>query len=282
MHRQTPDAAVLVSDGPSFTGNSLLNAADFDFDFEAGYELSAIRHNVFGSCWDIEGRFFEIDDWSSSVGPISSPNGVSFGYFSPNDSIAVPASVVLGTYTSELQNVEVNARRDVTNNVQMLFGFRYLELDEGLTLTQAILGPANNVATHAIGAATKMYGFQLGADAVIPVGPRLSLEAVAKAGVYGANMENGVLITQTLVPDVFASAATGNNTAFLGELGFTAQYQVTCRLSVRASYQLMWLEGVAVASDQIAVSDPVNGIATVDTGGSLFYHGAFIGLQVDL
>jgi len=59
----------------------------------------------------------------------------------------------------------------------------------------------------------------------------------------------------------------------VGELGLNAVYQVNEHFSLMAGYQLAWIEGVALASEQIAVSDPFAGIGGIDITGSPFYHG---------
>lgn len=52
------------------------------------------------------------------------------------------------------------------------------------------------------------------------------------------------------------------------------------RFPERIGYDVLWQESVAVAADQIAVSDLPNNHVGVNTDGSLFYHGAHIGLDV--
>ncbi len=56
-------------------------------------------------------------------------------------------------------------------------------------------------------------------------------------------------------------------------------YQLNDYWWVRGGYQLLWIEGAALASDQVAVSDPFHGHAAIDTNGSPFFHGAIIGLE---
>jgi hypothetical protein len=182
-----------------------------------------------------------------------------------------------------LYNVELNARRHVSEWLQILAGFRHVQLNEqGVTILQDI-GPGLNLATIGNGASNHLWGFQLGVDGVLWTRNRLSVESVCKAGIFGNSAQNQVSITQSAFPGTgFTSSDETGHTAFVGEVGLTGVYRLTDCLSVRSAYQLMWLEGVAVASDQIAVSDPLLGNATVDTGGSLFYHGAFIGLQLEL
>ena len=52
-----------------------------------------------------------------------------------------------------------------------------------------------------------------------------------------------------------------NQAAFMGEAGAVATYDVTCHLSFRASCQAMWIEGVALAPEQIGATDFTDGIA---------------------
>jgi hypothetical protein len=74
--------------------------------------------------------------------------------------------------------------------------------------------------------------------------------------------------------------ASGNTdkAAFLGEASLAGSYALTCNLSVRGGYQLLWASGVALASDQVPVTDFIFGTG-IDASGDVFYHGAFIGLE---
>jgi hypothetical protein len=271
---------VLVTDSFAPGGTDLLNADDFGFDFEPGYDVSLMRHSVLGTCWDIEGRYFGVDGWDSSVPTITSPNGGVIQFVEPIGNVFFPAEIN-ASYNSELHSAELNARRQVRNWLQFLVGVRYLELNEqSLTITQDI-GPGLNLATTDNSAVNRLWGAQLGADALLLQRNRFSVEGIMKAGIFANSASNSTSISQPTGP-FFNSAAQTDHTAFVGEVGVTGLYQFTSCLSVRASYQMLWLEGTALASDQISVSDPANGVATVDTGGSLFYHGVFVGLQLDL
>jgi hypothetical protein len=74
----------------------------------------------------------------------------------------------------------------------------------------------------------------------------------------------------------------------VGEIGVQCKYQVAERLSLRAGYQAMWLEGVALAPGQIQETychyDIVPQNAYVQSMGvncssGVFYHGATAGLE---
>ena len=55
-------------------------------------------------------------------------------------------------------------------------------------------------------------------------------------------------------------------------------YCLTERLSLRASYNVLWVDSVALASDQIAASNLVLGTG-INPDGDVFYHGAMVGLE---
>ena len=71
---------------------------------------------------------------------------------------------------------------------------------------------------------------------------------------------------------------TATPTAFVGEVGLTANYCFTDRLSRRGGYRLLWVDSVALATDQVAVSDFIFGHG-IRASGDAFYHGALVGLQ---
>ena len=101
---------------------------------------------------------------------------------------------------------------------------------------------------------------------------RFSIETVLKAGIYGNYTDS-----------LFDSSSTGvlgdktTHAAFVGEVGLMGIVQVTGCMSVRGGYQVMWLDGVAIASDQFQSLNPVNPKPYV--GGTLLYHGAYAGVE---
>jgi hypothetical protein len=95
---------------------------------------------------------------------------------------------------------------------------------------------------------------------------------VIKAGVYGNHSD----LALTINPLNFGDKTS--HTAFQGEIGLMAIFQVTDCLSARLGYQAMWLDGIAIASDQVENVNP-----RIDTkpymGGTLLYHGATAGFE---
>jgi hypothetical protein len=285
MDRSTPDDAVLVTDSFGEWGNVLLDANEFAFNFRAGWEFSAIRHNLRCTCWDLEARYARIDGWRAVRDPVFSPYGSVVRYATPLGNPYFPAMVSAG-YESHFDSLELNLRRPTGCGwLTLLGGFRFAELDErGMTIFR-VTDPESaqpNVVSSEVGAINDLYGFQLGADARLWQWCCLSVDGKLRAGVYYNRAVGSVVHSQSSVDQAWAVRDRDSQTAFLGELGLTGTCQLTDALAVTAGYQVMWLAGVAVASDQLAVSDPYFGTSTVDTSGSPFYHGAVISLEYNL
>jgi hypothetical protein len=113
---------------------------------------------------------------------------------------------------------------------------------------------------------------------------RVSVEGLFKAGIYGDHATNRAHIALADTAFSADSYASAGGVAFAGEMSITGAYRFTEHLSLRAGYQLLWLEGVAQASDQVAASNPYPATgpsaATVAFQGSPHYDGAFLGLEL--
>jgi hypothetical protein len=112
---------------------------------------------------------------------------------------------------------------------------------------------------------------------------RFSIDGLVKAGIFDNNAEEttGVSIFKVVKP----SSASTNHAAFVGETGLQCKYQVTERLLLRAGYEAIWLQGVALAPGQIQETcttslTPVTVQALgINCNSGVFYHGATAGLE---
>jgi hypothetical protein len=170
----------------------------------------------------------------------------------------------------------VNLRRQCNDWFTLLAGYRMLELDEhylaeGLGANLGTVGLATN-------AYNRLYGFQLGADAqVYNMGGPLQINALCKAGIYDNVAAQNTFVVNNSVG--VGQTAGRDQAAFVGETGVVLTYALTCRLAFRASYQAMWLTNVALAPEQIGAANFRTGDHTINTSGSLFYHGGGLGAE---
>jgi hypothetical protein len=267
-------------------GAEMLNAADLAPGFAGGPRFGLVHHGDDGQ--DLEVSYFQIDGWNDFRGVDDPQSGtlqmVAPGGFvqNPND----PGQGMFWNYTSELSTTEVNMRWNLWERVTMLAGFRWFNVTEDL---QGILLPPETLSTGSFwDSRTKnnLYGLQIGADVKLLEYGRFSIDGVLKTGVADNHAEETTTVRMQRIQ--FAESAATDHLAFTGEIGVQCKYQITRRLSARAGYQAMWLEGIALAPGQIAetychYSAIPQEISVTPLGvncdAGIFYHGANAGLE---
>lgn len=273
LHRSNPGYQTLLMDTGTPAGAQLLNAHDFDFGTEAGPTVTISRHFEPVS---LQLRYFGVDDWSRSVGSITS-NGLYVPFATPlaDTDLSYNGSA---RYESDLHSLEFNFTRPLCDSWGFILGYRYLELKEDLGMHLiGTSGPVTSQTDIGLSAKNRLHGFQLGVGGdVWNRGGRFRMEGSVKAGVYSDLMHANTSINQD--GSISAAAAQTHHAAFLGELELAGVYQVTQRLAVRAGYQVLWIEGVALASDQMTTLNPSSG-GRIDTSGSPMYHGVNASVQ---
>ncbi|MDG2383640.1 MAG: BBP7 family outer membrane beta-barrel protein [Pirellulaceae bacterium] len=275
MRRSTADSFTLMTD--QNTGQEIVNVDNLEFDHRAVPRLNLIYETA--CCWGIGIGFFGIDSWNTSKpgGNIVSPVLIGPGINFPN---TAPGTIFRADYGSELYSLEVNFRRRVTSCVTVLAGFRWVEFGDDLaTSTIApIVEPIYSIDTN-----NHMYGFQIGGDAQLVTLGSFHIDSIIRAGILfnSADQNTYAPALSQIGPSVVDRiSASADHTSFIGELGLRGVYDLGAGFSVIGGYQVMFLDGIALAPDQIPVTDLIApGSAVLDTGGTLYFHGATVGLQ---
>ncbi len=221
----------------------------------SGYEIDVIR-NLGCSCTAVEARYFGLYGWHARTNIGGGPDGT------------VPLPL---TMESQLQSAELNVRRRTASWLQLLAGFRWIELDDTLSL---VVPPAVGIGGLNAFTFNRLFGGQIGADAAIFQRGRLGVDAIGKAGIYG-NAADGRLTSVLIAP----LTGTRAQTAFVGEIGLTTRYALSNCLALRATYELLWLDGVAAVNElgfNGTVANPTSLFVTTNT---IFYQGAFVGFE---
>jgi len=271
--RSTAKARTLAAEG----GVPVLSTGELQFANEGGMAIQLGRATQFGV--DIDVELSMIDWWSASRDVTGTglralgPYGVYFG----------GGDRVVARYGSSLYSTEVNLRKQSDCCwLKPFAGFRWIELHEDFALTMpetsGIFNPGTVQGTNA---ENHLYGFQLGANGLLLNKGRFQLEGVIKAGIFGnrathdtfAFVEGGKGFTRDVRGET-------SRTAFVGELKFAGKYRISDCLSARAGYQLMWIDGVALAPNQFYTTVVSPNTATVHTNATPFYHGAFVGVEL--
>jgi len=283
----------------STRGTEVLNGNDFDPGFRGGPRVGLIRH-VDERC-DLELLYFQIDGWSSDrkvvpgaaddclvmrapgewISPAATPGGWT-GWIQTNQS---STQAMAWKYASELRNAEFNVRWNPACPLSLLAGFRWVNLGEDL---QGALDPPTISTEPPFWKTTTsnhLYGLQIGADGRLWERGRFSIHGQVKAGIYDNHAEQTTAVS-VIAKQVSTASATTDRVAFVGETGLHCEYRLTNALLLKAGYELIWLEGVALAPGQIQETYTTTKILDnsvralgVNCDSGVFYHGATLGLE---
>lgn len=273
LQRARPESTPFVIN--PVTGDNIFDPSDFVFPFEGGFDVSAVRY---GTWADLEFRYFGINGWSASQGPVFSPDGFTLPI--PGFDVTLMPVYTESWYDSSLNSVELNLRRRIWPRWSLLAGLRYLSFREELGF---IVGDAgfNNATILDFDTQNELYGLQIGACGTLwQPGPRFRVESALKAGVYVDGATAGIH-SQAVGGGGGGGGIKWHNdhTAFVGDLAFNGVYQLTEHLAIRGGYQLLWLSGVAIAPEQIHSINFAEGSFHVNTSHGAFFHGALVGLE---
>jgi hypothetical protein len=229
-----------------------LNGGDTpSFGWAGGPDISVARR--LGSCNSLEMRYFGALEWEIE------------------DSLSAGPASLSANYSSRLNSTELNWRRRSSDCLTWLAGFRWIELHEDLNLATDVpiipisIDVNTNVDNH-------LYGGQLGVDVSLwnRASP-LSVNGVLKGGVYGNFADRDLALIFNGVP-VVGVEDDDSDVAFVGDIGIAAAYPLSDHVALRGGYQLLWIDGVALADEQDSQD--------FDTSGDVFYHGALVGLEL--
>jgi hypothetical protein len=268
LDRVNPRPAVLVED--TVTGDALALAQNYNFNWNAGLDISAIR--ALGGSNSFELRYFGIDGWQATQDFTTSP---IWNFPTDPPLFGLGVANIHSVYTSRLYSTEANLWHRSSDRLAWMLGFRWVQIHENLTFDADFGG---NQAVIADNVDNNLYGGQIGLGwQVYNGGGRFRVDSVFKAGIFGNSADNTFGVTQAIGP-AFGAGQSKGQVAFVGEIGLTGVYQWTDHIALRGGYQLLWVEGVALASDQLSAVDVLaaNGIDT--TGGTL-YHGALASID---
>jgi hypothetical protein len=266
LHRSRPDAKLIIR---TFGGTTQISGGeDFDFGWDAGPDLSIARRMANGDFWEV--RYFN-DLGADAAADYGNPVNFQLGNFGN-----ISATDLTARYITTLHSTEINWHRPWGERCTLLAGFRWLELQDRLkySVTFPAFDAEYNWDEH-----NHLYGGQIGSDFDLwRPSSRLKINAVLKAGLFGAVADNDFKLSISNAAGV-DGGDRGGNAAFVGEADLTGAYLITTHVAVHAGYQLLWINNVALASDQAAAATANFTQDAIDVDGKLFYHGAMVGVD---
>lgn len=302
MHLRRDDAGRNIDFTSRGAGGPIVLSTD-DLDMEDALGFRATYAYLLAPSTNLELTYFGQHDWDDAESVTGAGDLWSvfseFGGIFPQQNQqgfqqTVDAAVFHGIdYSSEMHNLELNLRRRwISANCLLhgsyLCGVRYVSLDESFSHDTRV--GTGGFLNYDIDTENDMTGFQIGGDLFVCVSPRFKIGIEVEGGVYGndaeyaASVNTREVVAQNNVVDANPINEVDGNTdaALLGEAGLIALFKVTPRLTVRGGYTAMYMDGLALASDNFnSTSSPFSAAGrpvAINDSGEAFYHGANLGL----
>jgi len=248
----------------------LSDAGSFDAEFGAGITVG----RRWDECHALEFKYFGLDDsTATSASAVDAGNWAAAAPFNTigTQAVFLTADQYTQSYASEMQSAELNWITTHDCRWKSLIGVRYVQQDEKYSL----LADGANDGTYNVTAMNHLIGVQVGIQWNRPLSSRLSLEADARAGLYANIMDiDATLDDQTTVGADRVFVNHESALAGVYQVEASAVYCLSDHCKLRASYNLFWLDGMALASEQF---NPQG----ADESGSVFYHGPSVALQLN-
>lgn len=237
---------------------SLLNANELHFTNASNIRLTLVNESLFNEQFGMEFSYYKTQ---SGAGDYRWFNQGEL--LLPNDMTIVVTGSCLSEYTSDLSDYELNCRYRLSNWITLLGGVRSMTLDERLAFK---LGLSNlDTSTH-----NYMNGLQIGLDLHSPPESVFGAELVVKTGFY----------VRSDISNTLPSGLTGHTTNLTSgviretDADCSLRYRGGDHLQIRAGYYWSFFDGVALASEQLALTD-TNMVKT----GSINYSGAYFRIE---
>jgi hypothetical protein len=267
LHRSRPASNALIV--PNAGPGVIADGGDFGFGWDPGVDVLLGYRTSSGTAW--EARYFADDNAGADPINYGAVGNVRIGSFSNFGATNLTAT----RYYTTLHSSELNYVREVNPRCDFLLGFRWIEVEDDVNFN--IVFPAFN-ADYNFNENNHLYGAQVGTKLNMwELNSPLTLLGIIKAGIYKNFASNDF----TLLPSTggqFDGGLNDSRVAFVGEVNFTAGYQITQSISAYGGYQVLWLDNLALASDALAASTAASSQAVI-TDGTLIYNGAVAGVS---
>ncbi|MGQ9562244.1 MAG: hypothetical protein ACUVTH_01835 [Thermogutta sp.] len=297
------------------TGAELLNVNNLGFDVAGGYE-TRVQYYL-GNDLENRDQFFEfvywgLNEWKDELsvrgqrltydpGGNSFTAGNLFTFYNFTDFNYADLHRI--RYESEINNFELNwwfKPRPRPDRLALLpngkwqrqcqpgtyfnyaFGLRGLSFDEGFIFASSgsIVSAGGTDALEGrqtIIAKNDTFGFQLVGELLFRR-HRFEWGARVKAAPMFNWAEQTTDITLAHSPGHVVRYAKDDDVCFMGEVTILASYRILPRMRAFASYDMMWLDGVALAPEQLDFSLQSPGV--INDNGTVFFQGVSLGFDV--
>lgn len=288
------------------TGNFVLGSNSVPLDgLNAGFQTQL--NIAVGPGSNLEVLYFGLDDWEQTATVTRPAPGDLYSFIS-NFGLVPPGGFDDSdrslqhslSYQSELHNGELSFRRRWAEPYgffqgSFLTGVRYLDLDERSTFSAAGLnnnGAGNNgprFFDYTVNTSNSLVGWQVGGDLWYNWIPGVKVGCELKTGIYNNRaQQRSRLFANSLpglgIPEINESLL-GNTHAYVTQLSPQVVYRISYSVALRASYQVIWIDNVALAANNFNSTPPAlffgNGrVPTISNKSDIVYNGFTVGAEL--
>ncbi len=303
-HPQLNRQAIVVDPN---TNTTFMSTSDLKYNYDPGIQATIGLKLCEGR--GLEFTYFGVFDGSAS-GVVTKPNPAAFLTFRDNlvGNAFVDMDRVDVNYSSWINSFAVNLTccscaecgcgeacgedgcgisgvslggNSASQSMTWFSGFRYLDLGEQMNMStqRLILGPEPEHGRYNVRTSNHLYGAQMGGRYRQTYG-RFGWDTTGTAGLFGNDAQQTQTVTD--FPNVALRDITSNRSsvAFVGDANLSGLYRLSNVWNLRAGYNVMWIQGVALAPDQLNFNfaDAQGGSHLNNTGGMLL-HGVNFGVE---
>ena len=274
---------------PPYFGKNVLDTNDLGFQYEPGMRLTLGMMVTRDTA--IEGGYYGLNDWDARQGVTGPPGSLapywSLGTGAPNEQGFLGTNRQVATASSSFDSAEIGLRHWFNPNVSTLLGFRYINVADQFQLTgfNSSLGPSPS-GIYRTWTNNNLFGAQLGFQYKHDVFVNwLSASVEARSGAFANDADQKNLFFSAATPTTSEtnSQREARETTFagMGELTFAMTAHVTNYFSLRGGYTFLFLDGIALAPDQLDSSPTAaNSRNFIADKGSMTLQGPFVGGEV--
>ncbi len=292
---------------PYWAFTDILTKYNLDFGYQGGGR--ALVGRTLGNCHAFEVSGFGVTDWNEMGAVADNTEFVQEVDADGNPTLTFPASLfspfsdfgdppiegvdynhlVDVTYSSRLDNIEWNLRRWILADpcrlqASVLVGGRYMNIGESFyyhSESDVPVADVTNTATTQTD--NSMVGVQIGAAFEFHVDPGWWIDCEIKGAAFNNRAsQNTVYVNEnSAYAGTYTPSREVDTSAFALDLRLTATCQVTPRLAVCGGYQALWVDGLALASENLfgpGIDLLASGPATLIDTGKVVYHGPHLGV----
>ncbi|WP_283432101.1 BBP7 family outer membrane beta-barrel protein [Neorhodopirellula lusitana] len=176
---------------------------------------------------------------------------------------------------AEIHNVEANLWQ-AHGPMELLFGFRYIRFDETFNINSMDLD--SGTSDYRIDTVNDVFAVQTGARAETSF-HSWTLRGVSKLGFGISDQRQDTFLGDFNNTAVLRDSRTKDaEFSLIAELGVKAERRINSLFSFTMGYDLLWIDNIARAADQLDFTDVATSGTELHTHGRGFLHGGSCGL----